>query len=299
MPASVALLLLVQVILWGTAFPMIKIALTALSPTHLTLLRHLVASAAFVPLLLLFGARLKPRRQDVPFFALLGLVGYTIYHLALNFGQTRVSAGAASLIIATAPAITALLAILVGERLPPLGWVGSMISFLGVALIVTGDSGDGVRFNIYAWLVVLAAVVTSIYAILQRRMFRRYRPIEVAAFATWAGTVPMLIFLPGLGSAAASAGAEPLLATLYIGVFPSAVAYTIFAIALSRAPVTLVAAALYLVPVFSLLASWLLVGEVPGIMTALGGSVAVGGVVLLNTAKRRSERAAARRAALN
>jgi len=288
---GVAAALLVQVILWGTAFPMIKIALTELSAPHLTLLRHLVASAAFVPLLLAFRARLRPERRDLPYFFLLGVLGYTVYHLALNFGQTQVSAGAASLIIATAPAITALLAVfMTGERLPALGWLGSLVSFAGVALIVVGDSGAGVRFNAYAWLIVVAAVATSLYAIMQRRMFARYRPIEVAAFATWAGTVPMLAFAPGVVADVAVASPAPLLATLYIGVFPSAVAYTIFAFALSRAPVTLVTAALYLVPVFSLLASWLLVSEVPGLLTALGGSVAIGGVVLLNLAKQRQAR---------
>ncbi|NLG09150.1 MAG: DMT family transporter [Deinococcales bacterium] len=270
---------------------MIKIALTELSAPHLTLLRHLVASAAFVPLLLAFRARLRPERRDLPYFFLLGVLGYTVYHLALNFGQTQVSAGAASLIIATAPAITALLAVfMTGERLPALGWLGSLVSFAGVALIVVGDSGAGVRFNAYAWLIVVAAVATSLYAIMQRRMFARYRPIEVAAFATWAGTVPMLAFAPGVVADVAAASPAPLLATLYIGVFPSAVAYTIFAFALSRAPVTLVTAALYLVPVFSLLASWLLVSEVPGLLTALGGSVAIGGVVLLNLAKQRQAR---------
>lgn len=291
MALGVAAALLVQVILWGTAFPMIKIALTELSVPHLTLLRHLVASAAFVPLLLAFRARLRPERRDLPYFFLLGVLGYTVYHLALNFGQTQVSAGAASLIIATAPAITALLAVfMTGERLPALGWLGSLVSFAGVALIVVGDSGAGVRFNAYAWLIVVAAVATSLYAIMQRRMFARYRPIEVAAFATWAGTVPMLAFAPGVVADVAAASPAPLLATLYIGVFPSAVAYTIFAFALSRAPVTLVTAALYLVPVFSLLASWLLVSEVPGLLTALGGSVAIGGVVLLNLAKQRQAR---------
>lgn len=294
MTAGVALALIVQMILWGTAFPMIKIALVDLSPPHLTLLRHLVASAAFVPLLLAFKGRLRPRRADLPFFMLLGFVGYTVYHLGLNYGQTQVSAGAASLIIATAPAITALLAVfMVGERLPTAGWVGSAIAFVGVALIVLGDSGEGLRFNAYAWLIVLGAVATSFYAILQRRLFSRYKPIEVAAFATWAGTLPMLLFAPGLVADAAAAAPSALLATLYIGVFPSAVAYTIFAWALSRAPVTVVAAALYMVPVFSLVASWLLVGEVPGPLTVVGGAVAIGGIVLVNLAKQRPARKAA------
>lgn len=298
MTVGVAVLLVVQMILWGTAFPMIKIALVDLTPPHLTLLRHLVASAAFVPLLLAFRARLLPRRADVPFFLLLGFVGYTVYHLSLNYGQTQVSAGAASLIIATAPAITALLAVfMVGERLPLGGWIGSAISFVGVVLIVLGDSGgSGLTFNVFAWLIVLGAVSTSFYAILQRRLFDRYRPIEVAAFATWAGTLPMLAFVPGLMADVAAAGAPSLLATVYIGVFPSAVAYTIFAFALSRAPVTMVAAALYMVPVFSLIASWLLVGEVPGPLTVVGGAVAIGGIVLLNVAKQRAGRVAARAA---
>jgi len=295
---GVAVLLVVQMILWGTAFPMIKIALVDLTPPHLTLLRHLVASAAFVPLLLAFKARLLPRRADVPFFLLLGFVGYTVYHLSLNYGQTQVSAGAASLIIATAPAITALLAVvMVGERLPLGGWIGSAISFVGVVLIVLGDSGgSGLTFNVFAWLIVLGAISTSFYAILQRRLFDRYRPIEVAAFATWAGTLPMLVFVPGVVADVAAAGAPALLATIYIGVFPSAVAYTIFAFALSRVPVTMVAAALYMVPVFSLIASWLLVGEVPGPLTVVGGAVAIGGIVLLNVAKQRAGRVAARAA---
>ena len=296
MTVGVAVLLVVQMILWGTAFPMIKIALVDLTPPHLTLLRHLVASAAFVPLLLAFKARLLPRRADVPFFLLLGFVGYTVYHLSLNYGQTQVSAGAASLIIATAPAITALLAVfMLGERLPLGGWIGSAISFVGVVLIVLGDSGgSGLTFNVFAWLIVLGAISTSFYAILQRRLFDRYRPIEVAAFATWAGTLPMLVFVPGVVADVAAAGAPALLATIYIGVFPSAVAYTIFAFALSRAPVTMVAAALYMVPVFSLIASWLLVGEVPGPLTVVGGAVAIGGIVLLNVAKQRAVRLAAR-----
>ena len=71
-------------------------------------------------------------------------------------------------------------------------------------------------------------------------------------------------------------------------------AYTIFAIALSKAPVTVVAAALYMVPVFSLIASWLLVGEVPGSLTVVGGAVAIGGIVLVNLTKQRTNRASAR-----
>lgn len=284
-PGMVALLLL-QMILWGSAYPMIKLGLTGFGAPHLTLLRHLVAAAAFVPLLLALGGRLRPKRADLPYFFLVGLLGYTIYHLALNYGEVRVSAGAASLIIATAPAITALLAVLLtGERLAPLGWAGSAVSFLGVVLVVIGDAGSGLSFNAWAWLIVLAAVAASFYTVLQKPLFKKYKPIEVAAFATWAGTVPLLVFSPGLTGAVVAAPWDALAATVYIGIFPSAVAYTIYAFALSRAKVTTVTAFLYLVPVFGLLSAWLLLGEVPGTVTVLGGAVAICGIVMVNVGK--------------
>ncbi len=292
MTAGVVVALLVLVSLWGSAFPMIKVGLDGLSPTHLTLARHLVASACFVPFLWLRGLRRFPARRDLPYFLLLGLLGFTIYQLALVVGEQRVPAGASSLIVATAPAITALLAyFLLSETMPAGAWLGSLLALCGVALIALGAGGH-VAFNPYALFVLVSAVSTSFFAILQRRMLARYRAVEVTAFATWAGTTPMLLFLPGFLGNLGSAGVAPLLATAYIGVFPSAVAYSLFAFALSRAPVTVVTTYLYLVPVSSLFFSWLVLGELPTVLTLAGGSVAIVGIALVNAAKQRAARRA-------
>lgn len=290
MPPVALLALLLLAVLWGSAFPMIKLGLEGLSAPHLTLARHLVASACFVPFLVLTGRRLWPERRDLAYFLLIGTLGIGIYHLALNLGELRVSAGAASLIIATAPAITAIMAyLIVGDRMPALGWLGSAVSFLGVVLIVLGD-GSGIGVNPFALLILLSAIVTSLFFVLQRPLFARYRPVEVTAFATWGGTVPLLLFLPGLAADVASAPAQALLATGYLGVFPSALAYTLLAFALSVAPVTQVTAFLYSIPVFSLLFSFLFLGEVPSELTLLGGAVAIAGIVIVNVAKSREAR---------
>ena len=286
MTSSLFALLLLLAVLWGSAFPGIKLGLEGLSAGHLTLLRHLVASACFLPFLALTGRKMLPARRDVPFFFLLGLLGYFFYHTALNFGELHVSAGAASLIIATAPAFTAVVAyFLLAERLSGLGWLGIGVSLGGVVLIVLG-SGANLGFNLYALLILVSAVVTAFHAVLQKPLFERYKPVEVTAFATWAGTLPMLVFLPGLGADLSTAGTTPLLAAVYIGVVPSAVAYTLYAYALSQAPVTLVAAFLYMVPVFSLLFSWWLLGEVPGLLTLLGGGIAIAGIALVNRSRQ-------------
>ena len=279
------------VVFWASAFPAIKIGLSGLDPAHLTLARHLVASLTFVPFLLVFRARRWPAWRDAPAFLGLGVVGISTYHLGLNFGEVHVSAGASSLIIGTAPALTALVAWwLTGDRLPALGWWGTAVALGGVALIVLGDGAVG-SIHPAAGLVLLSAVATAFFAVLQRPYLARYRPLEVTAFVTWGGTLPLLVFLPGLPQALAAAGSQTLLATLHLGVVPSAIAYTLFAIALQRAPAPFVTSFLYLIPVVALLLSWWWLGEVPSALMLIGGAVAVAGLALI----QRSRHAARRR----
>ena len=286
MNLPVLLALLGGAILWGSAFPLIKVGLEGLSAPHLTLLRHLVASLCFVPLVAFSRFRAFPRWRDVPGFVAVGAVGIALYHLALNAGEQRVSAGAASLIIAAAPAISALLArFFLNERLPLVGWLGSLVSYGGIALIVLSESG-GLQFDPYALLILLAALCASIFFVGQKPFLGRYHGIEVTAFATWGATVPLLVFLPGLAGAVV-ASPPAALAGAYLGVFPSAVAYSLLMVALSRLEVSVVTTFLYTVPVFALLLSWLLLGEVPGAMTVVGGAIAVAGIVVVNLAKRR------------
>ncbi len=282
--------LFVLAVLWGSAFPAIKLGLEGLSAAHLTLLRFLVASLCFVVYLVTTQKRLFPDRRDLPTFFLAGLLGITTYHLALNYGELHVSAGAASLIIATAPALTAIVAFFVlRDRLPRLGWVGTLISFLGVLLIVLGDSA-GLSLNPFALLILLAALSTAFFSVLQKPLFVRYRAVEVTAFCTWAGTLPLLIFLPGFTADVAGAGTVSVAAAVYTGIFPAAIAYAQFSYAISKLPVTLATTFLYAVPVFSLFFSWLLLAEVPSPLTLVGGVVALSGIAVVSYAKRREQR---------
>lgn len=292
MPIAALLALAGVAVLWGSAFPSIKIGLEGLTVPHFVLLRHLVASVIFALFLVARRGRTLPRREDVPTFLGLGFVGIFVYHWALTAGEVRISAGATSLIIATAPAITAALTTFVlRERHPNSLWVGTAVSFVGVTAIVLGD-GDALQIDPYAGWVVLSAFATATYFVFQQRMFARYAAVEVTAFVTWAGTVPMLAFLPGLPADVADASIRALAATVFVGIGPSAVAYTLFTYAQTRAPVTHVAAMLYAVPVFSLSLSWWALGEVPTPLTIAGGIVAIVGIVIVQRARRRGSQPA-------
>lgn len=273
------------VVLWASAFVAIRAALPAYGPTYLAVLRFLVASTVLAIYALIMRIRL-PAWRDLPRIALCGLVGIAGYNLALNTGEQTVTAGAASLLVNTGPIWTALLAtVLLGERLRLWGWLGIVVSFAGAAVIAWGEQ-QGLGLSWGAGLVLLAAIQLSLYSVLQKPLLLRYRPVEVATYAIWAGTLLLLPFAFGLPAVVVAAPLSSTLAAIFLGVGPAALAYIAWAAALARLPAGRASSFLYLVPAFVLLIAWLWLGEVPGMLSLIGGGIAIGGVLIVATLGR-------------
>src|SRR5208337_4846301 len=188
---------LITVVFWGSAFAGIRAGLHSYSPAHLALLRYLFASAACAVIVARPGMS-RPMPRDIPLVALLGLLGFAFYNIALNVGEQSIPSGPAALLIQTLPIWTALAAIMfLGERLQAWGWIGIAVSF-GGALVIALGKGSGVTLSWGAGLILLASVSASAYNIIQKTMLDRYRPLEITTWAIWAGTLLMLPFAGGL-----------------------------------------------------------------------------------------------------
>lgn len=269
-------------LLWAAAFAGIRAGLKGYGPGELALLRFATASATLGVIALITRMR-PPDRADLPLIALAGFAGITVYHVALNFGEQSVEAGAAAVLISTSPVFTAILSTwFLHERLTGWGWFGVAIAFAGAVVIAFGQ-GQGLSFNADALLVLLAAISTSVYFILSKPPLRRYTALEFTAYTIWAGTIPMLVFAPSLVRQIPDAPPASTLAALFLGVFPGALAYVMWAYALSRMRASTLTMFLYFQPVNAAIIAWIWLGEVPAWLTVIGGAISIAGVVLVST----------------
>lgn len=279
------LLAILTVAIWGSSFAAISASLNGgYPPGHLALFRFLIASLIFLLIALWPGSKFKlPEKQDGWKIIILGWIGISLYHICVTFGQMTISAGTAGMLIGSAPIVTTVMAVIIlKERLGKVGWVGLAFGFIGIILIAfgTGDSSFDISPGVF--LVLIAAIATSIFFVYQKPLFKKYSAIELTAYFTWTGTLPFLFFAPGLFDTLQSATTEANLSAIYIGIFPTALAYLTWAIALSQSNASSVSNTLYAEPVVAIVITWIWLHELPSPLSIVGGVIAISSLLFVN-----------------
>ncbi|MFG3528465.1 DMT family transporter [Streptomyces sp. NPDC047917] len=268
------------VLLWASAFVSIRSAGEAYSPGALALGRLLAGSLALGVLLVVRREGL-PSRAAWPGIVWSGLLWFGLYMVVLNWGEQQVDAGTAAMVVNIGPLLIALLgARMLGEGLPRRLLAGMAVSFAGAAVVGLSMSGDGGASVLGVALCLLAAVAYATGVVRQKPALRHGSALQITAFGCLVGTVACLPFSGALISDAADAPLSATLNMVYLGLFPTALAFTTWAYALARTTAGRMGATTYAVPALVVLMSWLVLDEVPAPLTVGGGLLCLAGVAV-------------------
>lgn len=276
---------IITIIFWSLAYSFTKLALMHFTAFSLGFLRYLTASVTLIIISLFIKIEI-PKRKDIPMFIAAGASGFFLYMVTFNKGAESVSSATGSVIIATAPLITALIArFIYNEKLSAYQWAGIIIQFSGVLILTLMDG----IFSINKGLIWLfgAAVALSIYNLIQRKLTQTYTAIQTSAFSIYFGTVMLAVFLPSSVEEVSTASASQLFNIIVLGVFSSAVAYITWSKAFSKAEQTSqVSNYMFITPFTTSIISFLIIGEIPDKATLIGGAVILFGIFIFNFAER-------------
>ncbi|UXY24459.1 DMT family transporter [Streptomyces cynarae] len=276
----------VTVLLWASAFVSIRSAGAAYAPGALALGRLLAGALALGVICLLRREGLPPRAAWRG-IAISGLLWFGFYMVVLNWGEQQVDAGTAALVVNIGPILIALLsARLLGDAMPPRLLGGMAVSFAGAVTVGLSMSGDGGSSVLGVVLCLLAAGAYAAGVVAQKPALGAASALQATTFGCLVGAVVCLPFAGQLVHDAARAPASATLNMVYLGVFPTALAFTTWAYALARTTASRMGATTYAVPALVVLMSWLFLQEVPGPVTLAGGALCLAGVAVSRSRPR-------------
>ncbi|MEV4280735.1 DMT family transporter [Actinoplanes xinjiangensis] len=270
----------ITVVLWASAFVGIRAAAPHFSPGSLALGR-LLAGAVTLVILLAISRQGLPPRPAWPGIIISGVVWFGLYMVALNWGEQLVDAGTAAMLVNVGPAVMALLAgWLLHEGFPPRLLAGIVVSFVGTLVVGFSMSGGGRTSILGVVLCLVAAVTYAAGVVAQKPALKHATALQATTFGCVIGAIACLPFAGRLISDVSEAPLSITLNVVYLGVFPTAIAFTTWAYALARTTAGRMGSTTYAVPAVVVVMSWLVLGEVPGWLTLLGGALCLAGVAV-------------------
>ncbi|MBE7598211.1 DMT family transporter [Staphylococcus aureus] len=273
---------LFTIILWGSAFPMIKIALNDFSAESLSAFRLILATISLLPFVIIKKLP-TPELRDIPVIFILGFCGFVIYHTALNFGETLISAGISGILVSTTPIFSSALAyIFLKEHFSKWNWLSSLVAFIGIS-IISISKDDYTTINVLGvFIILLASFSESLYFTFQKKYIEKYGFIAFTLYTIMASSPFMLIFIPEIINDIHGATFTSIVSVLYLAIFPTIIPYVLLAYIVKSVGVSDATMSLYLTPIVSLLLSYLLLDELPTTLAIIGGIITLLGVSLSN-----------------
>ncbi|MCX2725409.1 DMT family transporter [Roseibium salinum] len=286
MPLRNWIMLIVLGAIWGGSFLFAKVAVAEIPPFVLVFFRVSIACAFL--LVVLWHQRLLGSLQlrlALPFLAM-GLLNNAVPFSLLFLGQTVIGAGLASILNATTPVFTVLVAsvLVKQEVLQAHRTAGVVLGVAGVAIMLSSSLAGLANDPLWAQLSCLGAAMSYACAATFAKRFRSLPP-QVAATGQLLGSTLIMApvaFFTATGWSVADPSPTTWANVAALAVLATALAYLIYFRLLSEAGATNASLVTLLVPASALFFGWLILGENLGALQLGGFSVLLIGLVVLD-----------------
>ncbi len=279
------LLLILMAVCFGGTWVAGKVAVDAIPPFTLAATRFAIASV------LLWGwARSKPagRRPtpaDLPLILGMGLTAIAGYNALFLYGLTLAPASDGAIIVpGVAPVLTAVLAWpLLGERIGRWGAAGLAAALAGLAFVIEPSGGQGSARFLGDVLFLLGAGCWAVYSIIGKTATARFSAVRATLYGTVTGTLVLLPFaIAERGWTELAVAPPPAWAgTLYLAVFGTVLPFVFLYEGLRRVGAGRATAFAFLIPIFGVVSSVLMLGEHLHKLTVIGGAIVLAGLWLV------------------
>ena len=280
---------LVSVVLWSAAFVGIRVAGRSFSPGSLALGR-LALGTLLLGTMAWSRPLIRLSRRELGLLVIAGLLWFGVYNVLLNEAERRVDAGTASMLVLIAPIfIIALAAAFLQERATPNLLAGGGLAFAGVLVIGFATSTGQATF-LGVILCLIAALASAIGVVAEKPVLSRVSALQVTWICCTVGMLFCLPYTPVLVRELRGAPTDGVGWLLFLGVFPTTIAFTTWAYALARGSAGRLAATAYLIPPITIMMSWIILGEIPKLIAVLGGALCLVGVYIARKAPASADR---------
>ena len=277
---SVLIAIIVTLLAWSSAFIVIRGVAPHFTGGSLALAR-LVVGTVVLSLLLVGHRWVRPTGREWLLIVVFGIAWFAAYNVSLNIAEHTLDAGTTAMIVNIGPLLIALGAgVFLGDGIPRWLLIGAGVAFLGVVLIgissgITGvGDGTGVLWSL------VAAVTYSIGVLCQKPVLRRLPNRQVTFLGCAIGAIACIPFAGSLVDDLSRAPVSSVFGAIYLGVVPTAIAFSTWAYALSKMSAGSLAVTTYIVPALVVLEAFLFFREVPAPLAVVGGIVCLIGVAL-------------------
>jgi drug/metabolite transporter (DMT)-like permease len=285
------LALVFSMIFWSFSFVWFKIANRDYDPIAIVFIRLCIAIVFLSSFLWITGKFKKVKKEDRKYFFLLALFEPFFYFLGESFGLTYVSSTVGSVIISTIPVFAVIFAwVIYRERLRLINYLGVILSFAGVIIFITNNTGN-IEMNPRGLALMFLAVVSAVgYNMVLHRLTHEYDPVTIVNIQNIIGAVlflPLFLIFDLKDLLATGFVAESFWSIILLAVFASCGAFVLFAYSVRHLGISRANIFSNLIPVFTAIFAFFIVGDRLTVRNGVGMAVVIAGLFLSQAGKNR------------